>query len=590
MFSTRKYNSFKYLLLSISISLISISASNAYGATTLTIVKTDNSIGTAPQSYTSSAVVQTTVLQNNSVQLTASSATPEIWSAEFSAPLNKQLVITNYEDASLPVGFPNSTLSPTKPGLNISIGGRQCATISGRFDVLEVSYDEQGMLLSLAVDFVQKCSINKTVLTGSIRHNTPSLPLITTNPIANAGADQHVIEANIVDLNLIPIVFDGNQVKLNAANSSAGDGASITSYLWKQISGTTMTLSDSSSATPSFELLNIPLGGDKIIFELTIINTNGAADTDEIIIFAASKSDPQSSFFFESDPTDEIGRGTSFYADIDDAVFNVENTDNYHAHITINSGNNWITQFGAITGSTGLTVGQYDAAKLHPVTLATDPGLYIHDILSAVSCKNVNGDFTIKQINRDASDIIKNLYIGFLQECNQINVPNPSALRGVIKINYIDTSVPAADAGIAQSVTEASLVMLNASNSNDADGSIDFYKWQQISGTPVTLSDDKISRPTFIAPDFAISSNEDLIFEVIITDNLNFKAKSSVNISIIEKVVKPPIVVQPQGKDGSAVGGGGGGCSINNNATFDATFYLLFLLSLLIQLYRRQSN
>ncbi|MFV2060322.1 MAG: hypothetical protein ACC653_06520 [Gammaproteobacteria bacterium] len=583
MFSTRKYSSFKYLLSGV---CMCFAVTTANAITILTVNQPDNVIGLQVQSYTSSSTITGNVQQDNAVQFIANNATPEVWTAEFSAPLNKQLEVTHYEDASLPKSNPNSSLSPTKPGINISIGGRQCTKVSGRFDVLEVSYDAQGLLLSLAVDFVQICGNNNTTLLGSIRHNTPSLALITTTPIAIAGADQHVVEDNIVDLNLVPIEFKGNLVKLNAGNSSPGDGANITSYFWKQLSGTTITLSNATSATPSFVLQNIKLGGDELVLELTVTNSNGIVDTDQITIFVASKSDPQTSFFFESDPKDIIGKGNSLFVDVDDAIFTVENTDQYHAHINIDNGLNWFTNFGAVSSSNGLLPGSYEPVKRHPVALAADPGLYIHD--SVGKCVNLTGNFKINQIKRNTTNILNNLYIEFLQECDQLNTINPPALRGYIKFNYIDTSVPVANAGTSTTVTEATLVTLDASKSSDVDGSIDAYKWKQVSGAPVTLSDNLISNPSFIAPDFAISSNEDLVFQVLVTDNLNFKARSTVNIKIIAKVTEPP--VRASSLDGSGIGGGGGGCSLNQTSTVDFTFYLMLLIAFLIQFNRKQKT
>ena len=62
-------------------------------------------------------------------------------------------------------------------------------------------------------------------------------------------------------------------------------------------------------------------------------------------------------------------------------------------------------------------------------------------------------------------------------------------------------SPPIANAGIDKHLTSGSLVTLNGSNSSDSDDSILFYTWSQTNGTTVTLSNNKIVKPTFTIPD-----------------------------------------------------------------------------------------
>jgi len=596
MFSTRKYNKFSHLLIGLLLTLMSVLFSSAYAVTTLHISIPDGLIATSIQTYTNTGVIpiSATIQENNSILFSTLNATPENWSAEFIAPFDKKLEVTNYEGATRPDVAPDNIKSPTKPGLNISIGStfRQCINaVSGRFDVLEVSYNPNGTLKTLAIDFVQYCDTDiatkQNPLRGSIRHNS-DLPIETLVPIASAGVDQHVVEKNIVDLTTSPVTLNGNSISLIGSNSSAGKNATISSYQWTQISGPSITFIDTSKNTsrinnPDFNIpMNIKLAGEELVFELTVTNSNGITDTDQVSIFVASQSDPQTSFFFESDPGDYVGNGRSVYLDTDDAVFSVDNSDPDHAHVSIDNGPFWFADFGAITGSGGLIVDTYKNVVRHPDSSGISPSLSIHSL--AISCANISGQFIIRQNNRAASDRIENLKVEFTQICNRVSNPIPTPqLTGVIKYNYIDVSVPTADAGARQSVTEASLVTLDATNSIDADGAIEFYEWTQLSGTTVTLSDNAISTPTFTAPDFALRSNEDLVFQVTVTDDRGFKAKNSVSISIKQKGLKPPVGPTPTNNPAD---GGGGGCSLNPNAKFDGSLLLLLLLTGLIRLYR----
>lgn len=60
--------------------------------------------------------------------------------------------------------------SPTLPGLDVSGDGRGCNTLTGRFDILEISY-ASGQISSFAADFEQHCEGGTPALFGSVRYN-----------------------------------------------------------------------------------------------------------------------------------------------------------------------------------------------------------------------------------------------------------------------------------------------------------------------------------------------------------------------------------------------------------------------------------
>jgi hypothetical protein len=68
--------------------------------------------------------------------------------------------------------------SPTSPGLSVFGSGRGCNTLTGRFDVLEVSYSATGQIDRFSADFAQHCDGQPPALFGSIRYNaTVGFPL-----------------------------------------------------------------------------------------------------------------------------------------------------------------------------------------------------------------------------------------------------------------------------------------------------------------------------------------------------------------------------------------------------------------------------
>jgi hypothetical protein len=91
--------------------------------------------------------------------------------AIMAAPDNNALAVGAYENAAR-----HPFEDPGIPGLNVSGIGRSCNTSLGRFDVLEISFDTSGALVSAAIDFEQACTdalgVPQAKLTGSLRFGT----------------------------------------------------------------------------------------------------------------------------------------------------------------------------------------------------------------------------------------------------------------------------------------------------------------------------------------------------------------------------------------------------------------------------------
>jgi len=75
---------------------------------------------------------------------------------------------------------------------------------------------------------------------------------------------------------------------------------------------------------------------------------------------------------------------------------------------------------------------------------------------------------------------------------------------------------PVADAGPDQDVEEETTVTLDGSNSFDPDDGIKSYRWKQITGPSVSLSDPEAVQPTFMAPN--VVGSKSLKFELTVTD------------------------------------------------------------------------
>lgn len=115
-----------------------------------------------------------------------------LWNFQFSAPTYNAATNTNngqlledgvYTDAQR---FPFN--SPTLPGMTISGNGSGDNQDSGWFDILNIAYNPNGTLASLAVDFEQYDNATESGpgLYGSSRFNS-SLPIDTIAPIPLPG-------------------------------------------------------------------------------------------------------------------------------------------------------------------------------------------------------------------------------------------------------------------------------------------------------------------------------------------------------------------------------------------------------------------
>jgi hypothetical protein len=106
---------------------------------------------------------------------------------------------------------------------------------------------------------------------------------------------------------------------------------------------------------------------------------------------------------------------------------------------------------------------------------------------------------------------------------------------GVQSSDTVDVQInspPTADAGPDQVANPDALVVLDGSQSSDADGSITTYQWVQTAGISVgQLANDKTSQAGFSVPADA-SSGAILTFRLTVTDDLGVQSSDTVNVQI----------------------------------------------------------
>ncbi|MCH7982255.1 MAG: hypothetical protein IID59_12215 [Proteobacteria bacterium] len=87
-------------------------------------------------------------------------------------------------------------------------------------------------------------------------------------------------------------------------------------------------------------------------------------------------------------------------------------------------------------------------------------------------------------------------------------------------------------------MNELDTATLDGSASRDPDGSISTFEWRQVSGLTVTINNSDQALADFVAPEVT-PANEDLVFEITISDNSGATASDTVTISVVNVNVLP---------------------------------------------------
>jgi hypothetical protein len=119
----------------------------------------------------------------------------------------------------------------------------------------------------------------------------------------------------------------------------------------------------------------------------------------------------------------------------------------------------------------------------------------------------------------------------------ELTVTNNLGVKGKAKTSVIVRPVnspPFADAGSPQTVSLGTQVHLTGSASQDADGTITSYRWKQIQGTKVRLSNSKIAAPHFTPLKLRRGQNhEKLVFSLTVIDDEKARNSKTVEITVV---------------------------------------------------------
>ncbi len=308
----------------------------------------------------------------------------------------------------------------------------------------------------------------------------PHSESINTAPFAHAGFDQYVDEQTIVYLdasNSNDRDDSFNDLKFNWARQDSNGN--------QPDDGLDIALSGKNTATPSFTFPDVAVD-TKLYFQLTVTDTGGLSSTSRVMIEGAA--------------VNEYGSVT------------VEAGDNFAAvageEVTLKA-----TQYGELpsTGNISYSWNQADSNS-HNVSISL-VDKYTGKFIAPIVTSDTVLEFTYQIKYSD--DVISD------------------SVQVTIKPKTNSNTAPIANAGVDQTVTPSSKVILDGSASEDnEDGKNVTFEWMQIdsSGISVVLDSNIVSQPEFIAPE--VIDETILTFELTVTDSENLTSKDIVSVTV----------------------------------------------------------
>ena len=282
-------------------------------------------------------------------------------------------------------------------------------------------------------------------------------------PVADAGPNQAVDE--------------GKKVVLDGSNSTDPEGGELL-YLWSQVVGPSVTLSNTQAAKPTFTAPDVGPGGASLTFRLTVTDDGDLKDSETTIVNVRFVNEPPEA---NAGPNQTVFEGTKVTLD--------------GSNSTDPEGRDLTFQWKQVAGPS-VTLSHTQAAK--PTFTAPDVGPGGASLTFRLTVTDNEG---LKDTDTTAVNVIG------------------------------DNDPPMADAGPDQTVDEENMVTLNGSNSTDPEGERLFYRWKQVAGPSVTLSDPTADQPKFNAPNVA-PSGAALTFELTVTDSLGLKDTDDITVNV----------------------------------------------------------
>jgi hypothetical protein len=307
-----------------------------------------------------------------------------------------------------------------------------------------------------------------------------SVGIIDNYTFTNVTAD-HTIIATFAAVNQPPmadagpdqVVEEGQTVLLSGLNSMDLDDG-IAAFQWRQIQGVQVTLNSPGEPETTFTTPDVDTSGTALVFELSVTDYSGSTSVDTCIVNVTWVNLP---------PRADAG---------------IDQTVNEGSQVLLDASNSTDPDDGIVSYTWKQLLG--------PVVIVSD-------------ANSATPIFVAPDVESEGTALTF-----------EVTVTDAGGLQGtdtcLINVTWVNTP-PVADAGLDQNVLVGSEVLLDGSNSYDAeDLMITSFKWHQTGGVPVELSDATAQRPNFLVPAGA-EEGSPLTFDLTVTDSGGLQGKDT---------------------------------------------------------------
>jgi len=385
---------------------------------------------------------------------------------------------------------------------------------------------------------------------GGSEYDTLAVRVYHVNraPVANAGANQFVTESDTV--------------RLNGSASSDFDAQTLR-YRWRQLTGVAVALSDSQAAQPFF-LAPKPDQVTAFRFELVVNDSLVDSPPDTVAIDVNALPIIAEGIVA---PLNTIGDDTTLTLNA-----NVNDADNDSLTFT------WTTLHGALTGA-GSSV--LFTPPIVAETMQAAVNLNVNDgrggeanasriiavyhvnrvpVANAGNDQSVAESDTVRLNGQASSDFDPQTLSYHWQQLTGTSVallnaataqpffiaPRPDSVFHYLfaltvndgeansapdTVDIFINALPRANAGADQSASEGQSVLLNGNASDDWEGQPLQYRWRQLAGIAVALSDSQAAQPSFMAPR-PQNGAFNFLFELAVNDGRDDSVPDTVGILI----------------------------------------------------------
>ena len=141
--------------------------------------------------------------------------------------------------------------------------------------------------------------------------------------------------------------------------------------------------------------------------------------------------------------------------------------------------------------------------------------------------KTAKASFTAPNVGPEGASLTFQLTVTYFRKGSGFSSTDST----IVNVRFANHP-PTADAGPDQNVDEETTVTLDGSNSFDPDDGIESYRWKQILGPSVSLSDPEAVQPTFLAPEVG-PDGFSFTFELTVTDVGGLQASDTTIVNVI---------------------------------------------------------